>query len=221
MRASGAPALGLALWLLASAAPAGDDAESLTLAELMRGMASATGVAAEFAERKEIALLSEPLESRGRLYFVPPDRLARFTTFPDFSALVVDGAQVRFRDGSGGEEVDLSASPLARVFVDNFVVLFSGDLERLERIYAPELHAEGHRWILSLTPRHPPLDGVIDRIVLEGEGRSIARMEVREQDGDRTLTVFDAVVTDAAFAPPDLERLFREGSPLSDSARGR
>ena len=43
-------------------------------------MAATRGVAAEFRESREVALLVEPLESRGLLYFVPPDRMARFTT---------------------------------------------------------------------------------------------------------------------------------------------
>jgi outer membrane lipoprotein-sorting protein len=204
------------LALLAGPSAAQDD--GLRLDELMAGMASATGVVAEFDERKEIALLRAPLESRGRLYFVPPDRLARFTTEPGHASLVVDGDSLRFREGLAGDEIDISGSPMARVFVDNFIVLFSGDLERLEALYTPDLTASGESWRLSLRPRHAPLDRFIEKIVLAGEGPAIARMEVYEQDGDLTTTSFGAVVTDRAFAPEELERLFGEGRPLAGAA---
>lgn len=203
--------------LLLAAAPPAAGAEGLTLDELMTGMASASGVVAEFGERKELALLTMPLESRGRLYFVPPSRLARFTTSPGFSSLVVDGEALRFREGLEADEIDISGNPMARVFVDNFIVLFNGDLERLEELYTPELSSAGESWQLALTPRGAPLDRFIAAIVLIGEGRAIARMEIREKDGDTTTTVFEEVVTDRRFAPPELERLFREGRPLDDA----
>jgi hypothetical protein len=205
--------------LAAGALAEGED--TLTLGELLEGMATATGVVAEFTERKEIALLVEPLESRGRLYFVPPGRLARFTLSPGSSSLVVDGEAVRFREGAGGDEFDLSGNPMARVFVDNFIVLWSGDREKLEKLYEPELSSRGESWQLALTPRRSPLDRFIERIVLRGEGRAIAVMEVRERDGDRTTTVFDAVETDRPFTAAELERLFGEGRPLEGAVGGR
>lgn len=218
MRSVSACAPSLTALLLASVATAfAGDAGALSLDELMAGMASASGVVAEFGERKEISLLTMPLESRGRLYFVPPSRLARFTTSPGFSSLVVDGEELRFREGLEADEIDISGSPMARVFVDNFIVLFSGDLERLEELYTPDLRSSGESWRLALTPRSAPLDRFIDAIVLVGEGRAIAKMEIREKDGDTTTTVFERVTTDRRFTPPELERLFREGRPLDDA----
>ena len=219
MRSASAWVFSLGVALAGGAAAEAEDA--LTLAELLEGMATAKGVVAEFTEHKEISLLVVPLESRGRLYFVPPGRLARFTTSPGFSSLVVDGEAVRFREGAEGDEFDLSGNPMARVFVDNFIVLWSGDREKLERLYEPELSSQGERWQLALAPRRPPLDRFIERIVLKGEGRAIAVMEVRERDGDRTTTVFDSVETDRPFTAAELERLFGEGRPLEGAAGDR
>ena len=54
--------------LVAGSASAEAPAESPTptLEALMAGMAETTGVWARFVEHKEIALLSEPIETRGR-----------------------------------------------------------------------------------------------------------------------------------------------------------
>jgi hypothetical protein len=220
MRSAAACALSLGLALLAAPARSegGDTAGDLTLEALMERMRRSVGVAAEFTERKELALLSKPLESRGRLYFASPDRLARFTTTPVFSALIVAGDAVRFREGED-EELDLSGDPVARRFVENFVVLWSGDQGRLERLYRVELSAKGERWQLSLSPRGAPLDRVIERIELRGDSQSLLEMEVRERDGDRTITAFGVVDVDRTFSPAELERLFEKGLPL-DAASG-
>ena len=184
-------------------------------------MTSSSGLSAEFTERKELALLSAPLESRGSLYFVPPDRFARFTVQPEFTALVIDGDRVRFREGAEADEIDLSANPMTRAFVDNFVVLWSGDRERLERLYAATLRVEGGGWELSLAPRDAPLDRFIEAVVLRGSGNALEQMVVRDRDGDRTVTSIRSVRLDRSFSAGELERIFAHGMPVDGPADGR
>jgi len=194
---------------------------AVSLDDLLRDMASTSGVSAEFTERKELALLSAPLESRGRLYFVPPDRFARFTTRPDFSALIIDGERVRFRESDAGDELDLSGNPMTRAFVENFMALWSGDRTRLERLYELALTSDGTRWELALTPRSAPLDRFIEGVSLRGSGDVLEQMIVRDRDGDRTVTVFRSIQIDRAFSADELDRLFARGMPLEGAADGR
>ena len=193
---------------LALAAGAARAAEAPTLESLMAGMAKTSGVEARFVERKEVTLLSEPIETRGTLVFVPPGRLARVTVAPSASRLVIDGERLSFRDAAGAEALDLSANPVAREIVDNFIVLFSGDLARLRARYEPALESAGEGWRLELRPRHRPLSDLIERITLEGTGRALRRIEMLERDGDRTTTRFEDVTVDRRFTPAELERWF-------------
>ncbi len=220
MRSNAACALSLALLLAAPGAGRTAEAQSpLTLAELMRRMADTAGVEARFREIRELGLLSAPLESRGLLYFVPPDRLARFTTEPVASALVVDGGRVRFREGSGGAQaLDLSGSPTARSFVEHFIVLFGGDLERLERLYRTGFSADGARWTLALTPRRAPLDRFVESVTLRGDERGLVEIALVDRDGDRTTTVFEETRLGRRFSSRELEQLFSEGLPLGAAA---
>ena len=142
------------------------------------------------------------------LAFVPPDRLVRTTTAPSRSRLVIAGDRFSFTDAAGGDAVDLSANPLAREFVDNFIVLFNGDLAALRRRYEPELRADESGWELALRPRQRPLSDLIERITLTGRGRALLRMEMLERDGDRTTTRFEAVQVDRRFTPEEVERMF-------------
>ena len=189
-------------------------AEAPDLDELLERIASSSGVEAHFVERKELSLLVVPLESRGVVYFVPPDRFARFTTSPGFSSLVVDADATRYREGRAGEELDLSSSPVARAFVDNFIALWSGDRTQLERLYALRLRVDGARWELSLTPRSATVSRVIAAIALRGDVGGMREMEISERDGDRTLTAFERVSPDRVFDAEEPERIFARGEPL-------
>jgi hypothetical protein len=214
--------LGIAL-ALAAAAPAraagpvaapdpapvaGPASAPATLEALMEGMARATGVLAEFTEVKELALLSAPIESRGVLHFIPPDRMARRTLAPVESTLVVDGKRVLFRDASGAAPADLSGDPSAKEFVDNFTTIFRGDLAALRAKYAVRFASEPPRWRLALEPKDAVLRRFVASVTLAGEGETMREMVLIERDGDRTTTRFGRVETDHAYGPAEIEALF-------------
>ena len=206
--------LAASAWTASAGASAQGD---LTLASLMEGMAGARGVVAEFREVKELRLLQAPLESRGRLDFIPPDRLVRHTREPAEATLWVDGDRVWFRDMAAVEPADLSGDPSAREFVDNFVVIFSGDLAELQRRYETSFTADAPTWSLELVPRDALVKRFVSRIMLHGEGRGLERMVLVEADGDRTTTRFEQVDTDHAHTEEELRTLFA-GTPASEAS---
>jgi outer membrane lipoprotein-sorting protein len=202
--------LAAALLALSASAEPRADAQPPSLEALMAGMAGAPGVVARFREQKQLALLSEPLESRGTLYFVPPNRLSRETSEPSSTRLVIDGDRFYFRDAAGSEAIDLSASPIAREYVGNFIVLFNGDLAALRSRYEPRFRSDARGWQLELRPRGEPLSKFIESVSLVGHARVLDRMELVEAGGDRTTTWFEAVRTDRAFSDEELARIFAE-----------
>ena len=213
MRLCAACLLSLALVSTALAREPGA-APGSALDELLRGMASTAGLEVRFREQKDLSLLSAPLESHGVIYFVPPDRFARFTLSPGYSSLVVDGEALRFRDGRDGDEVDLTGSPTARVFVDNFIVLWSGDRERLAHLYEVELRGDRAAWRLALEPRRRPLSRFIQKIVLSGDAAGMQRMLVQDLNGDRTTTRLEQIRSDRTFTAKELHRIFVTRNPL-------
>lgn len=206
----------LALLALLAAASAGAQSPAipsgpLTLEALMQRMASTTGVRAEFREEKTLALLESPLVSEGKLYFIPPSRMARITTRPGASALVIDGQKMSYTDEAGASDVDLAGNRIARTIVENFVVLFAGDLAALRERYRVDFESEKLRWRMLLTPKAAPLSQFIASVELRGDGPALEEMTIREADGDRTLTRFLRVETDTRFTPEELARLFPPG----------
>jgi outer membrane lipoprotein-sorting protein len=214
--------VGLALLVLLAAAPAatGGGAAALpsgplTLEKLMQRMASTSGVRAEFREEKVLAMLDAPLVSEGMLYFIPPARMARITTRPGASTLVIDGGRLSYTDEAGASNVDLASNRVARTLVENFVVLFSGDLAALRDRYEIQFDTKGVRWHLRLVPKAAPLANFIASVELHGDGPSLEEMSVRESDGDRTVTRFQRVETDTRFTPEEITRLFPPSPPAA------
>jgi len=185
----------------------------LTLETLMHHMATTSGVRAEFHEIKQIALLEQPLECDGTLYFIPPARMARITRAPGATILVIDGSRMSYQDATGGNRLDLSANRVARTIVENFVVLFNGDLAALHQHYNVGFEADGAQWQMRLAPKGPPLSQLIASVELHGDGPALKEMVVVEKEGDRTTTLFHDVMTDVQFTPEEQSRIFLEGSP--------
>jgi len=184
-----------------------------SLEALMAQMAHTRGVQAHFHERKEVSLLAAPVESQGMLYFVPPDRFARHTTAPGSSWLIIEGGTLHFRDEVGKQEVDLSSDPIAREFVQHFVVLWSGDLAALRRRYEAVFKAgKAGAWSLRLRPRSSQLRHFLREIQVRGQADAVLEMELVEADGDRSVTHFDAMEADHAFTPAELRQAFPSSS---------
>jgi len=178
------------------------------LAELMGLLAASGGVRARFHETRHLSILTSPIETEGMLYFAPPDRLARHTTRPDRSTLVVLGDEVLFRDEAGQHVMQLGSSKVAQGLVGNLAALLRGDLPMLREHYSVEFRSDGPEWVLHLDPRSRPLRHVIERIRVTGRGAALAAMETRETGGDTTLLVFSEVQAGLDFEPADLERIF-------------
>lgn len=186
-------------------------AAPITLDDLLGRFSRMSGLQAKFREEKRMALLAAPLVNEGVIYFIPGSgkpKLARHTTLPAPSVVLIEGSALRLADGASREEIALDRNPPVRLFVDSFVKIFAGDREALAAMYAMELAAEGEKWTLRLKPKVAPIDKLIDRIEITGEGLVIATMRVVEIGGDETLTTFSAVDSQRRFTPEELAALF-------------
>jgi outer membrane lipoprotein-sorting protein len=208
--ASARRAAALAAAVLAAAAPATEPEakEPVSLAALLARFRALPGLEARFHEVKKLALLKAPLISEGTIHYAPPDRLARQTTRPAASTLIVDAREVRFVDAEGSQSIPLEGNPVVRLFVDAFLKVLAGDRGALERIFAIELRGSAGGWVMTLSPRLAPMTEVIERIVLEGRGAVLSRMVIREKEGDETVTLFSSVDVERRYTAEEKARVF-------------
>ncbi len=174
---------------------------------LMSRFAACGNVRARFRETLHLSLLTAPIETEGMLYFAPPDRLARYTTRPGSSRVVINADRVAFSDETGYQVVDLGSSEVARHLVGNLVILLRGDLATLRARYSLSFGSDGQDWVLDLEPRSRIVRRIVEWVRVKGR-TGLTEMKTRQAGGDTTVTIFSDVETGFDFTPTELERIF-------------
>jgi len=190
-----------------------------TLESVMQALARSGGVEAHFRESRQLTILSEPINSSGILYFLPPDWLARHVTEPGAAKVIVRDDRVSFQDETGIQTLELGSSEVARAMVGNVIVLMRGDLDALRRQYDVAFSASGDLWTLDLEPRDRVVRQLIERLEVNGSDNRLVRMATIETSGDVTLTEFADVKVGVEFSPEAREAIFsiRTTAPLESS----
>lgn len=140
-----------------------------------------------FVETRYLALLDRPIEARGALVYVPPDRLERHTQVPrQESAILAGDTLTLVRDGRR-RELSLSESPEVALLIGSLRAVLGGDRDTLERDFTLNHAGTPEAWILDLLPREPEALPALRRIHLVGTQGQVERVEMIETDGDRSV----------------------------------
>ncbi|MCA9686204.1 MAG: outer membrane lipoprotein carrier protein LolA [Myxococcales bacterium] len=191
-------------------------AKPIAVDELLQGFAKMPGLYAEFRQESFFGMLAEPLVDEGTLHFAD-GRLARRTTAPVPSVVVMDGKGIEYGDGQKRERIDLDGKPAIKQFVEAFTMIFAGDRAGLETIYRIEFAAapvgeDGSRgWTMTLVPKVAPMNQVIARVEISGSELAITKMRVIEVGGDETVTTFSKVDTKKRYSDAEKAKLFTVG----------
>jgi len=188
--------------------PAAAVASEGRLEAIMGDLARAGCVRARFRETRHFSLLTSPLETEGVLYFAPPDRLARYTTRPGTSSIVVRDGRVILRDETGSQALEIGSSEIARHLVDHLSVLLRGDAAALRTRYAVAVREIASGWEIRLEPSAGTFRSIVESIRVEGRRGELTGMELVEVGGDRTITAFSEVQRGIACGPAELDRFF-------------
>jgi outer membrane lipoprotein-sorting protein len=142
-------AAGVALTLLASAAPA----LALDLPDLMALLAGRTSGQARFTEQRFVKGFDAPLVSSGTLSFAAPDQFTRRTLEPRAESVVVNGNQLTLTRNGRSRSYPLDAAPEAAVAVEAIRGALTGNAAALQREFDVGVGGDAEHWTLTLTPR--------------------------------------------------------------------
>lgn len=178
--------LGAACLLLSGAAMAGN----FSAQELMALLATPRSATARFVETRYSALLKAPLVSRGTLAYQRPDRMVKHTEAPHEERIVLEAGRLSIESRSLGSETaaSLGRNPSVAALVESIRATRAGDLSALARYYEVSVSGSPSQWQIILVPRAPALAEYVESITVTGVDARIARIEVREASGDRTVT---------------------------------
>lgn len=168
-----------------AAPPAGSAAWSVD--RLMATLAQRKSGLARFVEIKYLAMLQAPLESRGELQFVAPDRLVKRTLAPKPETLTVAGDMLTIERGGRNTTIPLSNFPELAAFIESLRGTLAGNRQALEQYYRLNLAGQAEHWTLTLEPRDARMASAISNVRIDGEREQLRRVEIRHADGDRSV----------------------------------
>ncbi|HUR27672.1 MAG TPA: outer membrane lipoprotein carrier protein LolA, partial [Planctomycetota bacterium] len=166
-------------------------------------------VRAEFAEEKKIKVLKRPLRSAGQIVFSAKHGLYRALKEPFVQELLVTPKGLAERDEAGKiQKIEVGQQPLAKGFIDAFLLVFSGDDKALAADFELSFEGTEDAWTMGFVPKKKPLDKFIAHMVVTGKRGVFDTLQVGEVNGDKTTTKFTGVVTDKELTPEERERWF-------------
>jgi outer membrane lipoprotein-sorting protein len=168
-----------------------------TVDTLMQSLAQNRGGTARYVERKYLAVLDAPVESSGELVYRAPDRLERHAFAPRRESMILDGNALTLTRESGSLQLDLRDYPDAAALIESIRSTLAGDREALARSYRLGLSGSREAWTLDLSPSDARLTELVLRIRIEGQDNRIARVEVLQADGDRSVMHITPVSAEA------------------------
>lgn len=171
--------------------PAWTQAAAWDLDQLMSELAQTRYSHARFSEKKSIAILDQPVESSGELFYSAPDRLEKRTLKPRYETMLVEGGALTIERGRKQHRLQLQDYPELAAFIDSIRGTLSGDRRALERNYRLSLDGSAKQWTLQLLPIQPKMQAVVKQIRVEGTRDQVRSIEVLQADGDSALMLID------------------------------
>jgi len=154
----------------------------------MQWLSQVDKVSAHFRERKELAILEEPLEMTGILRYRAPDYVKKQVILPYRESFEVQGDRLFIDTPEAGQrQLSLPGYPALHAFVESFRATLAGDLGGLERYYRVRLDGEATAWRLRLEPLDQEMAQYVTAIIIRGSNDQVLSIETLETGGDRSL----------------------------------
>ena len=180
----------VALWL---ASPASGDCPEWDIDSLMQAMRDVRSGHARFTERKSIAILEEPLDSSGELFYTAPGRMEKRTLKPKPETMILDGETLVMERGKKKRRLRMQEAPELAAFIDSIRGTLAGDRAALERHYRLDLTGTADGWTLLLTPEDKRILAVLSHIRIAGNGNEVRSVETLQADGDSSLMLIERI----------------------------
>ena len=145
-----------------------------------------TGHAA-FVERKSIAMLDQPVESSGELFYTAPHYLEKRTLKPKAESMLLDKDKLIVEQRGKKHTLSLQSYPEVAAFIDSIRGTLAGDKKALQRSYKLSLEGNEKDWQLVLLPLENKMQKIVEAINIHGSGNQLQTILIEQADGDSSL----------------------------------
>jgi len=155
----------------------------------------------DFTQTKKVPGFAKPLVSTGNFVAARGRGVLWRTLKPFASELRLTQNEIRAtQGGQTAMKLDAAREPAVRVINTLMFALLNGDVSGLADLFELSGSAKGAGWQLALTPRPGPLQQVLKKVDLEGDG-FVRRIQLFEANGDESLIQLANQRTDGASEP--------------------
>ncbi len=163
--------------------------------QLMHGLAQTRAGHASFVEKKSIAMLDQPVESSGELFYTAPDRLEKRTVKPKPETMLVEGDNLVIERGRQKYRLQLQDYPELAAFIDSIRGTLAGNRKALEHTYQLSLEGSASAWTLQLVPINAKMKQVVARIRISGVRDEVRSIDISQTDGDSSQMRIEKLAT--------------------------
>ncbi len=144
---------------------------------------------ARFNEERRFAALTQPLWSRGRLFYRRPDYLEMDKEWPVVERTVVDGTRLIVTEPGGNEPphvIDFAGRPELGTMLEAMRAPLAGDRDALLRAFTVSGAGSTASWSIELAPRDPRAAKLLRSATLAGRGTWIDAIRLLQANGDES-----------------------------------
>jgi len=163
--------------------------------QLMQTLAKNRNGHAHFVEKKSIAILDQPVESSGELFYSAPDHLEKRTLKPKLETMILDGGTLTLERGKQKHRLQLQDYPEIAAFIDSIRGTLAGDSKALQQTYQLSLQGEAQDWTLLLLPIDAKMKKIVQSIRITGANGDLRTIQIAQADGDSSVMTIEKIVT--------------------------
>jgi len=176
--------------------------------ELFDALARQGAVRASFIERRWFSVRKEPVVLRGELRHDRERGLSLRYTAPEEQLMIVDAQGIVLRDARGRSRT-LKSDPRAPQVDALLLHVLRFDLAALHAAFEIRGLRTDAGWQLEFTPRTEALARSAGRMLVQGEGEAVRRLEFQRGPKQRVEVGIESAETGATFSDEELRRYFR------------
>lgn len=159
-------------------------AHAFDLDQLAAQLAKPAVVRGPFVQEKHLRALPKPLTSTGQFVLSKDLGLLWQLQTPLKQEYRIDGSGIAKRTPQGWQPVAQQSASAQQNRL--FLAVLKGDSSGLRQDFDLKLSGDASAWTLDLTPRSLMLKQIFSAIQIQG-GEQVARIELRETQGDSTV----------------------------------
>ena len=155
----------------------------------------------DFTQTKKVPGFAKPLVSTGSFVAARGRGVLWRTVKPFASELRLTQNEIRAtQGGQTSMRLDAAREPAVRLITTLMFALLNGDVSGLAEVFELKGSVKGTGWQLSLSPKPGPLQQVLRKVELEGDG-FVRRIQLFEANGDESLIQLTNQRTDGVAEP--------------------